>query len=347
MSGVRACLIVALLFLVPTKTTYADREVPGTMPPIAPSIEQAYLQAAYHSHFAPRVAGFARAAARLPGAVDSMCRMSNQDSLQAARRTWIEVMLAWESAGAVAVGPLLERYTASNIDFWPTRPYMIEAAMRQTMPDSAALRQVGVAARGLPALEWLLWDPRESAQLMADAKVCGYALLLAQDIAAEGQALYTRFAAFDWSISMQDATTKMLNELVNQAIGAVEGFRRKRLFNPAALRNPKLFARSLSDQAQTAWNTQWQSIQALLVGQRGGEAWTFETLLREHGLEAPAARLRTATDQSSAAMRLASPAKFETVQRAAAALLELRRIIEQDVAAGLGIPVSFSDFDGD
>jgi len=192
-----------------------------------------------------------------------------------------------------------------------------------------------------------LWNPGEPARVMADAKVCDYALLLAQDIAEEGQALDTRFAALDGSMSTQDATAKMLDELVNQAIGAVEGFRRKRLFNPAALRNPKLFARSLSEQAQPAWNAQWQSIRALLVGQHRGEAGTFEALLREHGLEAAAARLRAGADRSSAALRLASPARFETVQRAAATLLELRRILEQDVAAPLGIPVSFSDFDGD
>jgi uncharacterized protein len=347
MIGVRAYLIVALLFLLQSKAAYADREAPADVTPFPSSTEQAYLQAAYRSHFAPRVATFARAAARLPGALDAMCRTANQDSLQAARRAWIEAMLAWESAGAIAVGPLLDRYTSANIDFWPTRPYMIEAAMRQTLPDTAALRRVGVAARGLPALEWLLWDPGEPARVMADAKVCGYALLLAQDIADEGQALDAGFVALDRPMPMQDRTRKMLDELVNQAIGAVEGFRRKRLFNPATLRNPKLFARSLSGHAQTAWNAQWQSIQALLVGPGGDEAWTFHALLREHGLEAAAARLRAATDQSSAAMRLASPTKFETVQRAAAALLELRRIIEQDVAAPLGIPVSFSDFDGD
>lgn len=347
MSGVRAYLIVVMLFLLPSKTAYADHEAATVVAPFAPSIKQAYLQAAYRSHFAPRAATFARAAARLSDALDAMCRMANQDLLQAARRAWIEAMLAWESAGAIAVGPLLERYTSANIDFWPTRPYMIEAAMRQTLPDTTALRRVGVAARGLPALEWLLWESGEPARVVADAKVCGYALLLAKDIAEEGQALDTRFAALDGSISMQDATAKTLDELVNQAIGAVEGFRRKRLFNPAALHNPKLFARSLSDQAQPAWNAQWQSIHDLFVGQRSSDVWTFEALLRKHGLGVAAARLRAGVDQSSAALRLASPASFETVQRAAVALLALRRILEQDVATPLGIQVTFSDFDGD
>jgi predicted lipoprotein len=256
-------------------------------------------------------------------------------------------MLAWESAGAIAVGPLLERYTAANIDFWPTRPHMIEAAMRQTLPDTAALRRVGVAARGLPALEWMLWETGETGGVATDATVCGYAMLLAQDIAEEAQTLDARFAAFDWSVSTQAAAAKMLAELVNQAVGSVEVLRRKRLFNPAALRNPKLFQRSLSSQSQPAWNAQWQSIRALLVGQRRGEVWTFEALLRDHGLEGAAARLRAGADQASAALRLASPERPETAERAAAALLELRRILEQDVAAPLGIPVAFSEFDGD
>ena len=347
MSAVRGRLVVTLLFVLLSNGAHADREMPLREPPSALGTDQLYLQAVYRSHFAPRAATFAVVATKLQGAVDAMCAMPNQGSLQVARGSWIDAMLAWESAGAIAVGPLLERYTSANIDFWPTRPNMIEAAMGQVPPNMTMLRRVGVAARGLPALEWLLWEPGESARVLADAKVCGYALLLAQDIAGEGQALDTLFAALGRSLPASAAATAMRAELVNQAVGAVEVLRRKRLFNPAALGNPKLFARSRSDQVQPAWNAQWQSIRDLLVGERRADTWTFDALLRNHGFEAAAARLRTGSDQASAALRLASPARPQTAQQAAVALLSLRRILEQDVAVPLGIPVSFSDFDGD
>ena len=347
MSRVRAYLgvSVTLGLLLLSNDTYADRETPTA--PVTLAADQTYLQAAYGSHFAPRSATFAVKAEKLRSTVETMCGTPGPGSLQAARDAWIEAMLAWESAGAISVGPLLDRFTSANIDFWPTRPNMIEAAMAHPPPNPAMLRRTGVAARGLPALEWLLWEPGASARVLADTNICGYALVLAQDIAEEGQALDTLFASLGRTVPADAATAPMLAELVNQTVGAVEAFRRKRLFKPAGLGNPKLFVRSLSGQAQPAWNAQWQSIRDLLVGERRAEAWTLEALLRSRGFEAAAARLRTGSERASAAMRMASPAKPETVLQAATALMSLRRILEQDVATSLGIPVTFSDFDGD
>src|SRR5689334_15256628 len=120
-----------------------------------------------------------------------MCPAPNAESLQTARRAWTDTMLAWESAGAILAGPLLARHTAANIDFWPTRPRMIEFAMRSPPADITALRRTGVAGRGLPALEWLLWGPGEMPPAAAYAGACTYALIITQDLLAETQALET------------------------------------------------------------------------------------------------------------------------------------------------------------
>jgi predicted lipoprotein len=338
-------LLTALCFLFLAISAYADSRE-KLQPPLIGADQANYLQIVYASHFAPRASIFSVAAAKLQGTVAAMCEVANPASLKEARRAWREAMLKWESAGAVAVGPLLERYTAANIDFWPTRPNMIEAAIGRAPPDTKSLRRVSVAARGLPALEWLLWDPAQTARVMKDAKVCNYARLLADDIAEEAQGLDTRFAMLVRTFPAE-ASSVMFAELVNQAVGAVEVLRRKRLFNPASLDNPKLFARSLSDQAQPAWNAQWQSIRDLLVGEQRGQAWTFDSLLRYHGFESAATRLLAGSDHVTAALRMASPARPQTALQAAAALLSLRRILEGDVAVPLGIPVSFSEFDGD
>lgn len=305
-----------------------------------------FIQSAYQSHFAPRAKLFSLRTVALTSAVAMMCSTPNVESLQHARSAWTEAMLAWESVSAVAVGPLLERHSLANIDFWPTRPNMIEIAMHESISDIATLRRVGVAARGLPALEWLLWAGGSSPPALGNAQACAYALLLTRDVAEEGQAVEVGFAQRASAPADQDSGPQ-LAELVNQSIGAVEGLRRKRLFNPIATRNPRTFARSVSDQAQPAWNAHWESILDLLVGKDAGETRTVEALLRECGLAAAAARVRRAAERVTAALQPATVGKPESIQHAAEALVNLRRTLEQDVALPLRIPVSFSDFDGD
>jgi len=341
MSGIPRRVSVLMACLLQWTGAHAETEEPAKSP------KQTYVQSVYSSYFVPRAARFVLASGKLADAVDPMCRAPVEDSLGAARRAWIDALLAWESLGAVAVGPLLERHTVANIDFWPTRPGMIEAEMRQETPDTAMLRRSGVAGRGLPALEWLLWGPAAPAPVIVDPKACKYAFLLAQDVAEEARALDMRFAELGASVLPSETAGEMLTQLVNQSIGAVELLRRKRFLNPAMTRNPKAFARSLSGQTQASWNVQWGAIRGLLIGEGKSDAWTLVALLRERGLNASAVRLRAAVDQSSAAVRMASPAKPQSALDAAAALLNLRSTLERDVAAPLGVPVVFSEFDGD
>jgi predicted lipoprotein len=341
--ALRACILLAIGVLLPV-TARADPA--GSAPPTV-AVQQGFLQAAYHEHFAPRAMNLKLTAGEFKKALDAMCRAPNADSLQAARLGWVDTMLAWESAGAILIGPLLERHTAANIDFWPPRPNMIEAVLRNPPSDTITLRRTGVAARGLPALEWLLWASGESPPAAASPGACGYALLIAQDLLEEAQALVAELTAIGNRTPAPDAVQPLLGELINQTIGAVDVLRRKRLLNPVTVRNPKSFARSLSGEAQAAWLAQWDSIRDLLIGNRADGAWTVSNLLKESGLGAAARRLEATVAQSDSAIRKAVIADPASIKRAAEMLMTLRRTVESEVAEPLAIPVSFSDFDGD
>src|SRR5262245_12636758 len=86
----------------------------------------ATMRAVCRDHFDPRIETLATAARRLLDATAGLCAAPTSDALASAQNAWIATMLAWEAAGAVAIGPLLERHSEANIDFWPTRPNMIE-----------------------------------------------------------------------------------------------------------------------------------------------------------------------------------------------------------------------------
>jgi predicted lipoprotein len=297
-------------------------------------------------HFAPRLQTLAIAAHRLRDTSAALCTAPTSDALASAQNAWIATMLAWEAAGAVAIGPLLERHTEANIDFWPTRPNMVEAGMQQPLADTRALRKTGVAGRGLPALEWLLWMPAPQPAALAGPHACAYAALLARDVEEEAVALLERFGAESGRQIPGPVAQKAIAELLNQTVGAVETLRRKRLFNPAAVGNPKAFARWPSAQVQPAWRARWASIRDVIVGQ-DGKSGAIVALLIASGDEQAADQLRAAVEQASVSLAEASPARSDAALQAAEALMTVRRLLEQDAAETLQIQTRFSDFDGD
>jgi len=104
--------------------------------------------------YALRTVEFVRRVEGLQQALDAHC----QGGLAIpSRQAWREALVAWNRLSAVAVGPLVERRSARRIDFQPTRPELIEQAVAATAEGKLDMDLVGSAARGFPALEWLLW----------------------------------------------------------------------------------------------------------------------------------------------------------------------------------------------
>ncbi len=104
--------------------------------------------------YALRTVEFVRRVEGLQQALDAHC----QGGLAIpSRQAWREALVAWSRLSTVAVGPLVERRSARRIDFQPTRPELIEQAVAATAEGKLDMDLVGSAARGFPALEWLLW----------------------------------------------------------------------------------------------------------------------------------------------------------------------------------------------
>lgn len=341
MRSLASQLSAGLAALVLTGGVFADADTS-----VGDDVAIATVRAIEREHFAPRLQTLAIAAHRLRDTSAGLCNAPTSDALASAQNAWVATMLAWEAAGAVAIGPLLDRHTEANIDFWPTRPNMVEAGMQQSLPDTRALRKTGVAGRGLPALEWLLWMPAPKPAALTGPHACAYAALLARDVDEEAQGLLERFGAEATTEISGPAAQKAIADLINQSVGAVETLRRKRLFNPATVGNPKAFARWPSAQIQPAWNARWSSIRDVIVGQ-DGKSGTIVALLIASGDEQAARQLRETVDEASSALAAASPERTDSVLQAAQALMSVRRLLEQDAAETLHIPTRFSDFDGD
>ena len=269
------------------------------------------------------------------------------------RALWTHTMLAWERLAAVSVGPLLERRSARTIDFWPTRPAQIQRLLAHGLGDITSVQKldtVGVSARGLPALEWLLWktDDRGPAHR--------YAHLLAQQVTAESQALlsgYQTLAAAEWDEA--DAWA-LYGEWFGQAVGGLDQLRIKKMVLETRARDSSPWVRGLSGQTARAWQAQAQGLQAFLVGSPARQAaalpglpvaGSVNSLLLGRGHITDSQALLRQTQATIVLVQAACPANATSVRLAQAALAELSGQMSALATGVLNIALGFTDADGD
>jgi predicted lipoprotein len=285
---------------------------------------------------APRSADFARFAAALAPAVKSAC--VSPAGLEPARAAWKHSLSAWETLAGVAVGPVLERRSQRAIDFTPTRPRLIEKAIKSAPKNTADMELIGTPAKGLPALEWLLW----TRPVVPGTPACDYAVQVAEDIRREADALAgATFAAPDPQVALSD--------LVNQWVGGIERLRWPGMEMPvrvALTANPPTrpdFPRSDSGVPEVAWSAQWQALKHLAVTGQGSLAGA----LRERGQARVADALILAVNDADTAMQGLTSVDRERILVAAKRLAGLKHRVETEVAPALGVSIGFSDADGD
>jgi predicted lipoprotein len=321
------------------------------------------LQSLYGHWGQPRATAFAKAAQALAPALRALCEAQPAQAtpaLDGARGAWRSAMLSWESLAAVAVGPLIERRSQRQIDFAPTRPQLIERAIKTQPQGAKAFERIGTPAKGLPALEWLLWTQPAKPGTPA----CGYAVEVALDVQREADALsgaFQKAATTAWGEEEeQERSAAAMAEFINQWVGGIERLRWAHMEKPLraaqGTRAPD-YPRAASGQTAAAWAAEWNALRTLAVLPEGsavpapGQALVpLETYLRGRGLNPLADQLAKTTrdiDAAFAALEKAGKNNGAQVQQAARALSTLKRLAEAEIAPALQVSIGFSDADGD
>jgi len=357
-----AALLLALPLAAPAQTA-----TPAWQRNAVPFYDTVHALQGIYGHWAlPRAQDFDRSARALAPAVAALCEApaaGGKAALESARIAWQATTRAWEQLAAVSVGPVISRRSQRAIDFTPTRPALIEKAIAAQPQGAKTFERIGTPAKGLPALEWLLW----TRPVQPGSPACSYAHEVAQDVARESAALEKAFAdasGTDWGAEdEQEQSTQAISEFVNQWVGGIERLRWAQMDKPlraagsgSGARTPD-YPRTASGSTLAAWAATWGALRSLTtlpanadIPAAGEALVPLEMYLRGKGLNPLADTLRQATDKVDASMAQVQKSGLQNkaaIQQTARDLAALKFLAESEVAPALQVSIGFSDADGD
>lgn len=130
---------------------------------------QALLENAGSNIILPAFTDFSEKTAVLKEAAYTLAGEVNQVNLTAAQEAWLDAKLSWKYSEMFEFGPVDQLVAAPMIDNWPTNTVGIEEALDTTTPiNSEYIASLGSTRKGLPAVEYFLFDFSEGDQAILD-----------------------------------------------------------------------------------------------------------------------------------------------------------------------------------
>ena len=330
-----------------------------------------------HSWAVPRYANLLASATQLSDTLDSVCmRPPTPKSIAALQSRWVGTMLQWRELEALQFGPTLTRRSSKIIDFWPTRPSVIELAVAATkdQPVSGAdadeaMQRWGTAAKGLPALEWLVYaEAGQTPPILRTPGHCLYARRLARGVVDESSRLHAawQLESARWATASASELQTAAHDVLNLLVGSCELIRGKKMQKAAqlvALRGRDSAPANAFDSTRSAKSRRFllahfDGLAQMLVGHSlaesraaNGPGISLVDVLKLEGHEELARELTGSAKRASVALVAlpASPLAWSIARMTTAtdALRDLRAVLDPRISVLLGVTVTFSDADGD
>lgn len=196
----------------------------------------------------PQYADYAAEAMGLASAMEAYCESPDETALGESRAAWRATRTAYLRTEAHAFGPAMDERIEGQIDFRPTRTGTIETNVSASDAITDAwIDGLGVAGKGLPALEYLLYPPEGDALTRLTDRRCDYAAALARHLVRQGTRLVDAWSADgdDYRAAMVDAGDgsavyenqhAVVSVLVNELFATLEDLKLNRLGGPLGFR---------------------------------------------------------------------------------------------------------------
>lgn len=315
----------------------------------------AHAQTPLQSWHADLSQGYARLSAtsgQLSEALNQYCAMPDAAGQSAVREQWIKAFMAWQAVRFVEFGPIEQDSMGWQMQFWPDKKNLIarksQMLLRSETPVTAeTLANEGVAVKGFPALEYLLFEHEAKS---GPGSACPLSSVIGNQLEANAETLAQNWQQFQPHFESRDTYTA---DMVKSAIHATEIIRDKRLGEPMGLHGSNRRLHFLAD----AWRSEQSlaTVQASLEGLNDYFMPGLEQVLKGSApelLQETRERLTTALEKARAlppGMKalLNNDEGYAQLQSLFISIDALAIHLNDRVAVELGIVKGFNSSDGD
>jgi predicted lipoprotein len=313
----------------------------------------------------PMARDFSAASAKLADVSKGFCR--GQAKLADVRTAWRNTQSAWQALEMMPIGPVSENRLHRHINAWPVRERLLKPLLEAGAgADVEQVRRMGAAGKGLPAVEYLLFE--EKGQLAHPH--CAALTALTGQIREEAQSLSRAWTepdgGFGWQLAQAGklkggavfvSADQAMSDIVNLLIAGLDSIKIRKL--------GKAMERS-SDEPALARIESWRSgtsldnIDANLrsfeavffgKGKSGVGLDDYLASIERPGLGRAISRQLDITQRALADVRLPLHTALIEQPEAVASLHKeiswLQYLMETEVAGALNVDLSFNANDGD
>lgn len=337
---------------------------------------EAMLENTGNNIILPAFNDFSEKTAALEEALILLAGEVNEENLNVAREAWLAAKVSWKYAEMFDFGPVDQLVAAPKIDNWPTNTVGIEEALDTTEPiDSDYIKSLGSTRKGLPAVEYFLFDFAEDDQaildkLNSDEKRLQYLTALGERLntiavevasawnPAEGNYLDT------FTSSTGKSAASSINTLANSFLMLIEEVKNKKVGIPLGKSSmgtllPENVEARFSGESILLIERNLDVIEDVFTGTgNNGDLEGYADYLDAVGAEYQGQALSTVIVQQIATAReelsaIAGPLKLaveSNTSQVDAAYNELQRLVvftKTDMMSSLGLLVTYTDNDGD
>jgi predicted lipoprotein len=345
-------------------------------PPATPFDREKMLAPLAYDVMLPTKLDFEAAAVALQGATAQLCEAPALARLETAQARWRQATLLWKRSEALQLN--LTQLYAKSIAFWPTRESRLRHALASGEPITPVyVENMGVAAHGLSAMEYLLFDAEAGQSAVLEAmqagpmakRWCPYLVAMAAHLVDKAQAVARlwRPQGTDFSGTVAHAghggtiyptSHRAISDIVNQMVSAVEMVLNRKIGKPLHGNGrqpwPDAVEAGRSGSSKALLIATLEGALAVYSGEVESQSGPgFDDFLAALGSDL-GSRI---TEQFHAALtaaraipdplRVAIVEQPQTVQAAYQAVHQLLILLKVDMTNVLSVTVDFSDNDGD
>ncbi len=310
---------------------------------------------------------FVEEARALEEVVATLDQNPTLETLQAAQEAWKAASTAWQRVNLFEVGGLEMTLLFNQISKTPTDPALIDEAIAE----GANVENVGSTSKGLPALEYLLFDPAGDEAVLTSLEEparMDYLVDLSQNLSQKATELHTLWspggenyaATFAAADEQGSKTQGSINMLVNEMINLSEVIVRDKLGAPLGKMNGGEPAPELAEAARSEASLAnlISNVEALKMTFNGAEGLGFDDYLNYvdafYAYGPLSETIDEQIDETLAALNAidmplnqAVIEQPDTVQTAYDKARLLVILLKSDMGNQMGVTVTFNDTDGD